>query len=257
MRSGTGRIPPNAKVRSYPVFERQGLAWIWMGDAAAADTGLVPDYPVIDDVAQWHTLRGYLLTPANYLLGIDNLMDLTHPEFLHDGSLGSPALKTAHYEVTQHGPRVVDSNRWFDSGPIPPALGLRFPTDGRPVEHWVNMRWEAPSSLWLHNGATFPGRPRDEGLNAYTAHLLTPETARTTHYFFTFTIRRRPGVEANDDASRNRLLAIFGGEDSPMLSAIQQRMGDADLWDLKPASLPGDAGAVRVRQALGKLIAEQ
>jgi len=42
-----------------------------------------------------------------------------------------------------------------------------------------------------------------------------------------------------------------------MLSAVQDRMGGHDLWALKPAALPGDAGAVRVRQALEKLIAEE
>src|SRR5690242_16883215 len=30
-------IPPAARVRSYPLAERWGLIWIWMGEAAAAD----------------------------------------------------------------------------------------------------------------------------------------------------------------------------------------------------------------------------
>ena len=30
-------IPRNARVRSYPMVENMGLAWIWMGDPAAAD----------------------------------------------------------------------------------------------------------------------------------------------------------------------------------------------------------------------------
>src|SRR5258708_6104800 len=42
---GTGRcvhipaqtiIPPKARCRSFPVIERYGLVWVWMGDSAAA-----------------------------------------------------------------------------------------------------------------------------------------------------------------------------------------------------------------------------
>jgi phenylpropionate dioxygenase-like ring-hydroxylating dioxygenase large terminal subunit len=249
-----GQIPPRAQVRSYELLERQGIVWIWMGEAAGADVALAPDYALIDDTQHWHTARGYLTTPANYLLGVDNLLDLTHAEYLHDGSLGSPALKTAHYEVKQEGPRVVHSNRWFDEGPIPPGLGLRFPTGGRMVSHWVNMRWDAPSSLWLYNGATFPGEPRESGLQAYTAHLLTPETATSTHYFFSISLDAAKNNGGNDAEIIERLRRIFAEEDSTMLAAIQSRMGGEDLWSLKPASLPGDAGATRVRQALEKLI---
>lgn len=34
---GAERIPHVACVRSYPVEERYGLVWVWMGEAAKAD----------------------------------------------------------------------------------------------------------------------------------------------------------------------------------------------------------------------------
>lgn len=253
-----GGIPPRAQVQSYTVLERQGIIWIWMGAPEKADASLAPDFPWLDDETHWHTVRGYLLTPVNYLLSIDNLMDLTHPEFLHAGSLGSPALRTAHYEVKQPGPREVHSNRWFDEGPLPPALERSFPTDGRPVTHWVDMCWYAPTTLWLDVGATFPGRPRAEGHQTYAGHFLTPETAHTTHYFFSMTRTAALARTENDDAEVVEFLRrIFVEEDSAMLAAVQQRMRGQDLWSLKPAALPGDAGAVRVRHALKKLIADE
>lgn len=246
--------PPRARVQAFAVQERYGMLWIWMGDIDSADPGLLPHYAVLED-ANWHAIRGYLLAPGNYLLGIDNLMDLTHAEFLHDASLGSPALKTAHYEVFVEGPRTVHSNRWFDAGPLPTAMEHAFPTGGKPVTHWNNMRWDAPSSLMLHNGACWPGESREQGMNAYTTHLLTPETATSTHYFFTLS---RPVNAArlanNDDFLRETIRNIFANEDGPILQAIQHRIGDADLWDLKPAMLPGDEGAVRVRNSISKLL---
>lgn len=247
--------PPRARVQAFRIEERNGIAWIWTGDADHADTTLIPDFSIIDDTATWNTARGYLLSPANYQLGIDNLMDLSHPEFLHDSSLGSPALRSAQYQVAEESSRIIHSNRWFDEGPIPPVMERMFSSGGRPVSHWANMRWEAPSSLWLHTGICWPGQPRSGGMNAYTAHLLTPETSRSTHYFFAI-VRSAEEVRRLGDgqAVRDMVGKIFETEDSPMLADIQQRMGDADLWDFKLASLPGDAGSVRVRQAIRKLL---
>lgn len=39
-RTGTTKIPPAARVRAYPIEERYGLVWIWMGspEQASADT---------------------------------------------------------------------------------------------------------------------------------------------------------------------------------------------------------------------------
>lgn len=42
-----------------------------------------------------------------------------------------------------------------------------------------------------------------------------------------------------------------------MLERIQRTMGGADLMSLKPVMLPGDAGAIRVRRLLDKLIADE
>lgn len=53
------------------------------------------------------------------------------------------------------------------------------------------------------------------------------------------------------------LRRIFVEEDSAMLAAVDERMAGRDLWSLKPAALPGDAGAMRVRHALERLIAEE
>jgi vanillate O-demethylase monooxygenase subunit len=95
-------------------------------------------------------------------------------------------------------------------------------------------------------------------LQTYAGHFVTPETSRTTHYFFSFTRTAALARAENNDAQIVEMLhRIFTDEDSAMLSAVQERMGGQDLWSLKPAALPGDAGAVRVRQALDKLIAEE
>ena len=36
-------VPPAARIKSYPLCERNRWVWIWMGDADEADASLIPD----------------------------------------------------------------------------------------------------------------------------------------------------------------------------------------------------------------------
>ena len=47
---GQDKIPDSAKVRSFPVVQRWGWIWIWMGDPALADEGLIIDIPQLRGV---------------------------------------------------------------------------------------------------------------------------------------------------------------------------------------------------------------
>ena len=82
------------------------------------------------------------------------------------------------------------------------------------------------------------------------AHLLTPETETSTHYFWI--VGRNTHVD-NAELGRQLaagLAATFSNEDSPMLAACQERMGTTDLMSLKPVLLPTDASALRARRLL-------
>ena len=81
------RIPPQAKVRTFPVVERHRWLWIWMGDAEAADPSLIPDTHWLDDPAR-RSLDGYIHYDVNYLLIADNLLDFSHLPFVHPTTLG-------------------------------------------------------------------------------------------------------------------------------------------------------------------------
>lgn len=107
---GDGRIPPAAKVRTYPLVERYGVLWIWMGDAAKADAALIPDFSLIDP-EHWHVGKRYLHAKANYVLETDNIMDLSHVEFLHPSTLGTPAVKNALTDIRQEGNTVLEAER--------------------------------------------------------------------------------------------------------------------------------------------------
>ena len=69
---GQSTIPPEARVRSYPVVEKWRWVWIWMGDPTLADEALVPDYHWNDD-PQWTAYGDVFHVAGDYRLMVDNL----------------------------------------------------------------------------------------------------------------------------------------------------------------------------------------
>jgi vanillate O-demethylase monooxygenase subunit len=86
-------------------------------------------------------------------------------------------------------------------------------------------------------------------------HIITPESALRCHYFYGGA--RNVAVE---DAEYGRLLKegavnAFTHEDKPILEAVQANMGDrTDLLSMRPLTLSADAGGMRVRHLLRRLI---
>lgn len=253
-----GPIPKAAAVKSYPIVEKYCLLWIWMGDPARADEALIPDY-ACQDPARAHVAKRYLHVKANYVLETDNILDLSHIQFLHPGSLGSSAVAGAITSVEQVG-NTVYSNRQTVKDILPEFLyrHRRIPI-GTPVDRWIDVRWDAPASMLLEAGSVATRRPRSEGVADFVAHIFTPETDKTSHYWYGVATPLATGddgrARAEDFASG--LTRPFASEDLPMLEAQQQMIGAADFWSLKPVLLAGDAGAVRARRVLDKMIADE
>jgi len=72
---GQDRLPSGARVRSYPIVEKHGWVWIWMGEPALADPKSAPSYDKYDDPA-WASYGELIPVKANYFLVVDNLLDL-------------------------------------------------------------------------------------------------------------------------------------------------------------------------------------
>jgi len=256
---GEGRIPVAAVVKSYPVIEKYSLVWIWMGEAARADEQLIPDFSCMDP-EHAYVGKEYLHAKANYVLETDNIMDLSHIQYLHPDTLGGSGVAEAITSVRQEG-NTVYSNRQTVGEIMPDYLYARMGVPhGAPADRWIDVRWDPPANMVLFAGAVPTGTPRSAGRTVAIPHLFTPETATTTHYWFAMCFPKGMGEFAKqlaEDEAKG-LSIPFTSEDLPMLEAQQQMMGDADFWSLKPVLLPGDAGAIRARRVLDALIvAEQ
>lgn len=253
---GDRRIPAAAKVRTYPVVERHGILWIWMGEREA-DPATIPDYGMLDADAGYHVTRGAIHMDANYILMGENLLDLSHVAYLHDGLIGSRQMvDTLPVVREENGWLHVD--RYMRGVDVPSVFDMLYRQDGKPVDAWQNMQWHAPGCYLLDTGVTAPGGEREVMGWYYGIHLLTPETETTSHYHFASA--RPPGSvsDAATDTELARLRRIaFAEQDKPIVDAQQQVVGEQDLWSMNPVLLAVDAGPVRMRRTMERLIREE
>ena len=246
-----GPTPPTVFLKSFPVVERHSLVWLWLGEPHAADASLIPDFSCLTDPSL-RTVGGVLKIEANFELVTDNLMDLSHVEFLHRGGLGSDAIKRGKHQVLQSGTTLF-SNRWCPNDMAPPVWDALFGNYGKPVDHWLDMRWDPPAHMLLDVGVTPAGRPRSEGITTWGLDILTPETELSTHYFWGSTRNFEQDSTATDQMMIHAVDTAFGGQDKPMLEAVQRNMGARSFDDMRPLLLPFDSGAVRARRLLTDL----
>jgi phenylpropionate dioxygenase-like ring-hydroxylating dioxygenase large terminal subunit len=253
---GDGRIPKAAAVPARVLCERDGIVWLWAGDPAAADEALIPDVSHITAAPDDATARGYIPSACDSQLLIDNILDLTHADYVHAGFLGSGALTRARPEVSDLGARAVRIT-WLSSGDrAPAAFDMHLREQGQPTDQWTEVTWTAPGCMQLNVGATLQGEPRERGVDTMNLHLTTPETATTCHYWYWTTRNFAIDPHANEEIHRF-VRHAFEQQDKPMLEAQQRRIGTAEFWSLRPVLLSGDAGAVRVRRKLQQLMAQE
>lgn len=238
-------VPAAAKVRSFPVVAHEQAIWIWMGDPALADPARLPHVP--HHARGDRMVTGYTRTLADYRLFCDNLMDLSHVTFLHPG-IGGPSYqpKLRSWE-TENGDVVAE----FLVARMANVYGLDV-INSPEVRHIDTIRWMAPSAHYLLS-QTGPADSDEVQVEVSASHILTPETATTSHYFWSSTA---PGDMPFDLLSEG-LHQAFDHEDKPMMEAVQERMGKADLFELDPVLLPNDVAAVRMRRRLTSLIAAE
>lgn len=252
---GSDTPPKNARIPTYAVVERHHLIWLWGGDPANADATLIPDLSPLDDANRINMIDNYLHTDANYLLALDNLMDLSHVEFLHPNTLGSAGMSGGTLTVKEI-PRGVEANRWMPGIQAPALLGKSLGYTGT-VDHWLDMTWLAGSNLLLRIGLTTPGAGREAGREGVAYHLITPETDSSSHYFFGGSRNFGENNPEQIEMQRAAVMRVFIEEDKPMFEACERMMAGAEFWSLQPILLPSDAGAVRMRRVLQRLIAAE
>ena len=95
------KIPTRARVDSYPVKEKYGWIWVFLGDLPEEERPPLPDFPEYDDAANWRTVRGEFLWKADYARIVENGLDFAHAPFVHP-SFGDRSNAVIHdFELEQ------------------------------------------------------------------------------------------------------------------------------------------------------------
>ncbi|MFM0734774.1 aromatic ring-hydroxylating dioxygenase subunit alpha [Paraburkholderia sediminicola] len=249
-------LNPSACVRSFPVCERDRFVWIWMGNPALADTDLIPDLFQNSDSA-WAGDGGVTYLKCDYRLLVDNLMDLTHETFVHSSSIGNRAVAEAPFTVshTEDHARVT---RWMIDIDPPPFFRAQL-KEATKVDRWQVVTCYPPSTVTIDVGVapTGTGAPegdRSKGLTGFVIHTSTPETDRTTHYFWAFLRNYDLGSQRLTTEWREAARSIFG-EDKDILEAQQVAVDEHPGREFYYLNI--DGGAMWARRLIQKKIEQE
>jgi|EndMetStandDraft_8_1072994.scaffolds.fasta_scaffold24380_4 phenylpropionate dioxygenase-like ring-hydroxylating dioxygenase large terminal subunit len=251
---GQSMIPRGAKVKSYPVCEKWGAVWIWMGDPAQADEAKIPKLYWLAD-PKWTVTPGYIRLKSNYQFLVDNLLDLTHVTYVHKNTLAGDPREATTPTKTERLPDGVRVGRWMIDFAPPPLFAKAGGFTGN-VDRWQFVTWTPPSTVYLDVGCatTGTGAPegdRSQGISIWSSHLVTPETESSSHYMFCFARDFAAG-----DAAMSKLLyegskATFL-EDADMLEAVQTNRTGGSLEGL--VDIAADAAQLQARRMLAQMI---
>jgi phenylpropionate dioxygenase-like ring-hydroxylating dioxygenase large terminal subunit len=253
-------VPPQARVRAFPLVERHRMIWIWMGEPALADPAEIEDFHWLDD-PQWRAKPDRLDLGGNYLLLVENLLDLTHLQFVHRTTLGTEAISGAPIITERDGNRIRVT-RWIMNSPPPPFFQRagKFRPDQN-IDRWQIIDYSPPAFVRLDVGGALAGTGaregnRAQGFSMRNLNMITPETETTTHYFWA-----QAHDFAIDDPTVTELLfrqvrtAFF--EDLAIIKAQQANI--TTYSDGLPGQIDfkQDAGAVQARRVVDGILAQE
>jgi phenylpropionate dioxygenase-like ring-hydroxylating dioxygenase large terminal subunit len=182
-------VPHGTQVKSYPTVERHRFIYVWMGDPAQADESQIVSFPLLSH-PEWGATKTRLHVKANYLLVVDNLLDLSHVAYVHDTTIGNaPVAEDAEVKTTVRGDRVRVTREMID---VPAARTYAdFGRHSGNLDRWQLSEFIPPSYFLINNGSaaalSATGTPRLEGQGEWgfqVYHGITPETERSTHQFW-------------------------------------------------------------------------
>lgn len=249
-----GEAPPKVAVPVYPLVERYRLLWIWMGDPARADAATIPDFAWLDD-PRWEAVCGYTVAEGHYELYSDNILDLSHANFVHP-ALVANAFTLGERRFWQDGERVHSRYSRTDDY-LSVGIGAMLGTTGRKQDFIGEVVWHAPAVLYFDFRAGDPGTAFDAMTVLPSLHAFTPETGDSTHYIWATARDYAVGDAEVTAAMRGALEYAFEHEDAPLIRDAHRLMAGRDFWDLKPLVLSGDAGGIRARRLLRRMIAAE
>ena len=250
------KLPAKLRVRSYPVALHRKWVFVWMGDAAQADPGLLPDNYSCDH-PDWVYRPGYLHYDTPYELICDNLLDFSHLSYVHEKTLGGAVAIAQSHPQIEPLPRGVRVTRHVPDVPPPPYYAEVRDFGGERVNRWFIYDFVLPGILLMESGGRPVGDAPDDDRRAVRLHscqALTPETATSTHYFFQQSHRIDAGDAAITRGIYEQLLIAFE-EDRRMITAQYRNLAPGAEAHMQVLWM--DAALVQFRRLRERMVGEE
>ena len=251
------RIPPSAKVRSYPVVDRWGLVWIWMGDAATSDDRLIIEIENYDN-PDWRVTTGDALTCAcNYRYLTDNLLDPSHVAWVHRTSFAAPGTEGTPVKITETDNGLI-VHRWIHDQK-PPSFYARLVKFKGNCDRLQHYEAQFPCtainrSIFVPAGKGGSDFQIDEWTYVMVSyHFMTPIDAENTRYHWLLHRNTDPDSEAVTATIASSVKSAFL-EDRDALEAVHTGMANATA---RPINLGLDAAALHFHRKLEKMIGRE
>jgi phenylpropionate dioxygenase-like ring-hydroxylating dioxygenase large terminal subunit len=260
---GQELIPPQARVRAYPVTTRYGWVWVWMGEPAKADPSLVPDlFPGVS-LDDFVTGRGVLDFQAQASLISDNLLDFSHLPYVHASTFQAPLDWSQSAMSATALERGVHFERWIENGR---GGSFLYPSPAERFDEWLGYDYLFPGVLLMWVGifpagaarATNFGRPDFSsaiGQVQMNVQAITPMTERTSRYHFLIGMHR---TRAGDVALLDKLVSVITQafhEDKRTIEAQQQVLDRDPQRPLMPTV--HDRGVTLYHRIKARLLAQE
>jgi vanillate O-demethylase monooxygenase subunit len=267
-------IPPNACVEAFPVRERHGLIWVWPGEKAlAADTPLPGfetgegykaglDFSCLVPSDTWGVAGPHVISlNANYMLAVDNLLDLTHTAFVHADTFDNAGVLDSQRTVKPVGQgQLIDFFGFKNSMSEPLRKGYILDEKVPLFDNYLETYWQSPGVMILVHGAVPEGGDREaEGAIVLNTNIITPATDKSCHYFWAQSVYRNRGDGAVRDLWEIMTRAAFA-EDEDTLEKQQanlNRFGCVSLADDVALTLRADKAIVLARRIVSRMIREE
>ena len=251
---GQDNTPERAIVHAYPIEERHGVVWIWMGDPKLATPDTIFDIPEMAD-PKWHIHHGgQLHIKAHYLNVAENHVDPAHVSFVHPTTLGNAASENVPVHVSTSGD-IIRAWRWIRDAP-PIGFFREFGGFEGHVDRWHYYDLHLPSTAVIDFGSidtkeNCPEDERDRGVRVFALHFVTPVNE---NYTIDHWMHLRNAAVGEDAASSkiDALLEVAFAEDVAILEAVHEE--EQRPQTRKPVRIAIDKGPTVYRKRIRELV---
>jgi len=242
------RVPFGAHVASYPVAERDGVVWVWLGESGRARLHRVPELPWLGD-AGWATVGDTVDVAAGALLLHENFADVTQvpfvaPEIAPAALATAPPLEVVVTETT------VELRREFPASPLPAWQAAMLGLEGAEGTTAQGGFFLSPAAWVDHWDTSYDGGTA----RLRFTQLVTPvdPTSSRLHW------RVSRDFAVGDAGADARMAEMFADYYARVRTAMETAQAAVDHYGPGPeVNVAADVAALRVREIVRGMVAEE